>query len=340
MIALQNILNQLDELSLQQQPYSDHYALKYDENTRMHYSALFLMALLQEGAIAEQQHRMLESWLPAINLAGRQVELCEMAARLAKSGLAEAIKLVQKEEQLANALLLDMMIFSRVAKPLSDSTIQLLEALASFFKLTERNVADIVYFAAFILGLNVDKLERPNADLSLDAYSVYSEFLYDLPTSREKRLFAWVREKELSNVIPCYSHSLAEVSKLMLNSSHFPLPEEVDLLVNVKNIFISLSQRLFDENSLQNLKFLKRTKILQINTTSFTVSGQNLFRTLPNDILHLNQLSEIRIGDGESNTPSRIDVTFDYISDEMKNFIKNNNIHIVTPSATIKNFFQ
>lgn len=340
MIAMQNILSQLDELSLQQQPYSDHYALKYDQNTRTNYSALLLMALLQEGAITEQQQRMLGSWLPAIGLAGRQIELCELAARLAQSGLVEAIKSVQQDEQLANALLLDMMIFSRVAKPLSDSTIQLLEALAGFFKLTEQDVADIVYFAVFILGLNADKLERPNADLSLNAYSVYAEFLFDLPALREKRLFAWVREKELNNIIPCYSHSLVEVSKLKLNSSHFPLPEEVDLLVNVKDIFISLSQRLFDENSLQNLKFLKRTEILQINTTSFTVSGQNLFRTLPNDILHLNQLSEIRIGDGESNSPSRIDVTFDYISDEMKSFIKNNNICIVTPSATIKNFFQ
>lgn len=340
MIALQNILSQLDELNLQQQPYSDHYALKYDENTRMHFSALFMMALLQEGAITEQPQRMLESWLPAIGLAGRQVELCEMAARLAKSGLAEAIKLVQKDEQLANALLLDMMIFSRVAKPLSDSTIQLLEALAGFFKLTERSVADIVYFAAFILGLNVDQLQRPDVDLSLDAYSVYAEFLYDLPTLREKRLFAWVREKNLSNAIPPYSHSLAGISQLKLNSSHFPLPEEMDLLVNVKNIFISLSQRLFDENSLHTLKFLKRTEMLHINTASFTVNGQNLFRTLPNDILHLNQLSEIRIGDGEDNSPTRIDVTFDYISDEMKSFIKNNNIRIVTPSVTIKNFFQ
>lgn len=340
MIALQDVLNQLDELSLQQQPYSDHYALKYDENTRMHYSALFLMALLQEGAIAEQQQRMLESWLPAINLAGRQVELCEMAARLAKSGLAEAIKLVQKDEQLANALLLDMMIFSRVAKPLSDSTIQLLEALAGFFKLTERNVADIVYFAAFILGLNVDKLERPNADLSLDAYSVYAEFLYELPTSREKRLFAWVEENNLHHYIFCYHNRLLEVSKITLEERHFPLPAEIDLLENLTHIHVVLARNTFNNTSLPGLKHVKNIKTLQLDTSKFYESNNNLFCTLPDEILCLNQLSELRLWDGTSESPSRIYVNLDYISDEMKSFIKNNDIRIVTPNAPIKNFFQ
>lgn len=325
MIALQNILSQLDELNLQQQPYSDHYALKYDENTRMHFSALFMMALLQEGAITEQPQRMLESWLPAIGLAGRQVELCEMAARLAKSGLAEAIKLVQKDEQLANALLLDMMIFSRVAKPLSDSTIQLLEALAGFFKLTERSVADIVYFAAFILGLNVDQLQRPDVDLSLDAYSVYAEFLYDLPTLREKRLFAWVRENDLQSAIPCYSNQLTEVYKLQLEKHHFPLPAEIALLKNLDDIIISTFGIDLDHNSLPGLKHVKSATKLQL-TTFFDRD----FRTLPDEIMSLDLLTEIQLGW----------ISFDYMSDTIKSFVKNKNINIVTNNEKTFKFFQ
>lgn len=322
MIALQNILSQLDELNLQQQPYSDHYALKYDENTRMHYSALFLMALLQEGAIAEQQQRMLESWLPAVGLAGRQVELCEMAARLAKSGLAEAIKLIQKDEQLAHALLLDMMIFSRVAKPLSDSTIQLLEALAGFFKLTERNVADIVYFAAFILGLNVDELERPNADLSLDAYSVYAEFLYDLPISREKRLFAWVKGKGLEYKLPCHSNELTEISELSFEDYEFPLPEELDLLINLEQVTIYTATNTLDNQSLLGLRKVKKIYVYHY--------GFHRFHTLPDELLNLEGLTEIRFKD----------IGFDYISDKIKKFIKDNNITIITDDIKTRNLFN
>ena len=61
-----NILRQIDNLRIFEQPYNGHYAADKDEVTRSHYVALLLMVLLSEGAISEQQQRMLDLWLPAI----------------------------------------------------------------------------------------------------------------------------------------------------------------------------------------------------------------------------------------------------------------------------------
>ena len=55
-----NILRQIDNLRIFEQPYHDHYAADKDEVTRSHYVALLLMVLLSEGTISKQQQRMLD----------------------------------------------------------------------------------------------------------------------------------------------------------------------------------------------------------------------------------------------------------------------------------------
>lgn len=95
-----NILRQIDNLRIFEQPYHDHYAADKDEVTRSHYVALLLMVLLSEGTISKQQQRMLDFWLPSIGLADRQAELCELAGRLAKDQLGDAIKLLKQDPYL------------------------------------------------------------------------------------------------------------------------------------------------------------------------------------------------------------------------------------------------
>ncbi|WP_421200669.1 biotin/lipoyl-containing protein [Aeromonas enteropelogenes] len=148
--------------------------------TRCHYSALLLMVLLSEGAISEQQQRMLALWLPSINLVGRQAELCDLAVHLAKDKLGEAMRLLQQDPRLISSLLLDTMIFSRLDKPLTHTTVLLLESFASFFELNERVLNDIVYLAALILGLPTDVLTKPKLSrVFLYPYKVWSDYIYD-----------------------------------------------------------------------------------------------------------------------------------------------------------------
>ncbi|MFQ2221448.1 hypothetical protein ACK32A_01360 [Aeromonas enteropelogenes] len=153
--------HQLDKLRILEQPYKDHYAVDKDEVIRSHYVALLLMVLLSEGSISEQQQRMLDLWLPSMNLVGRQAELCDLAGNLAKDKLGEATRLLQQDPRLIRSLLLDVMIFSRVDKSLTDTTTFLLEALSNFLGLKERVLNDIVYLAALILGLPTYVLTKP-----------------------------------------------------------------------------------------------------------------------------------------------------------------------------------
>ncbi len=165
-----NILRQIDNLRIFEQPYHDHYAADKDEVTRSHYVALLLMVLLSEGTISKQQQRMLDFWLPSIGLADRQAELCELAGRLAKDQLGDAIKLLKQDPYLIRGLLLDSMIFSRIDKPLTDSVVSLVEALAGFFALKEQELENIVYLAAFILGLPTESIDEPYFDMDLLPY--------------------------------------------------------------------------------------------------------------------------------------------------------------------------
>ncbi|ANB51374.1 hypothetical protein WM43_01120 [Aeromonas veronii] len=107
-----NILCQIDNLRIFEQPYNGHYAADKDEVTRSHYVALLLMVLLREGAISEQQQRLLDLWLPAIGLAGQQTRLCELAERLAKDKLGDALGLIKQDPLLIRGWLLDIMIVS------------------------------------------------------------------------------------------------------------------------------------------------------------------------------------------------------------------------------------
>lgn len=344
MTSMLNILNQLDKLTVQQQPYHNHYALKFDENTRIHYSALLLMALLQEGSITGQQQRMLDLWLPAIGLAGRQVELCELATRLAENNLPEAVKCVQSDRSLTKALLLDMMVFSRVAKPLSDNTIHVLEALAGFFTLTEKDVTEIVYFAAFIVGLDVENLEHPDINQDLGMYSVYEEFLFDCYPYRVKRLFSWVKEKKLTDKIPCNVDGLSSVSWLALKNNHYPLPEAIGLLSNLTKVIVDLEGvKVLNEDSLSGFGYIKKLTQLLIRTVYHCE-----LQTLPNEIIELSMLNKITIGrfDYENSTGNIVyqyesGDKFMYVGDGIKNYINKNKIKITVLNNTeMKKCFQ
>lgn len=179
-MSMQSIYEQLNTLRICEKPYRDHYAAGLDEITRSHYAALLLMVLLSRGVISEQQQRMLDLWLPSINLVGRQPELCDLAGHLVKDKLGEATRLLQQDPHLIRSFLLDAMIFCRLDKSLTDTTIFLLEALASFFELKEQELNDIVYLAALILGLSTDVLTKPKLSrVFLSPYKVWLDYIYD-----------------------------------------------------------------------------------------------------------------------------------------------------------------
>lgn len=288
-----NILRQIDNLRILEQPYNGHYAADKDEVTRSHYVALLLMVLLREGAISEQQQRMLDLWLPAIGLAGQQTRLCELAERLAKDKLGDALGLIKQDPLLIRGLLLDIMIFARINKPLDKQVTSLLEMFASYLGLTDGELGDIVYLAVFILGLSVDSLGEPSCDMDLAPYQVWSEFLYHYRPNAAKRLFAWADENGIpSSNLPRSLNALSRVKKLS-NLDYkredsivrwSSIPEEIYLLENIELLTID-SYRLTDiPPSIGKLKSLKCLTLLSLNVTS-----------LPKELTELRSLQKIKI---------------------------------------------
>lgn len=319
MNSLSKILNQIDELSIQQQPYSDHYALKFDKNTRINYCGLFLMALLQEGAITEHQQRMLDLWLPAIGMAGRQVEFCELAARLSEDSLTEALTLIQQDEQLASALLLDIMVFARVAGPLSDNIVKLLEALAGFFQLDESKISNIVYFTAFIFGIDTKKLAQPSYNLSLEAFCVYGNFLYNHRPHKEKRLFEWVNKIGLTSTLhDVLFRELTDITELYLPENCFPLPNEIDLLENIDKLSIRIDSTHCDNNSLlYGLRTFKQVATLDVY---FAISTNKII-VIPDEIYEFHNLKAL-------NVCRYAGIKFKDPDHKFKNFIEKNGIEL------------
>lgn len=290
---INNVLEQLDALRLLDRPYKSHYAVSKDEVTRCHYTALLLMVLLSEGAISEQQQWMLDLWLPAIGLTGQQTRLCELAERLAKDKLGDAIELIKQDPSLIRGVLLDIMIFSRINKPLDKQVTSLLEMLSSYLGLTDNELGDIVYLAVFILGLSVDSLGEPSCDMDLAPYQVWSEFLYHYRPNAAKRLFAWADENGIpSSNLPRSLNALSRVKKLS-NLDYkredsivrwSSIPEETYLLENIELLTID-SHRLTDiPPSIGKLKNLKYLTLLSLNVTS-----------LPKELTELRSLQKIKI---------------------------------------------
>lgn len=288
-----NILRQIDNLRILEQPYNGHYAADKDEVTRSHYVALLLMVLLREGAISEQQQRMLDLWLPAIGLAGQQTRLCELAERLAKDKLGDALGLIKQDPLLIRGLLLDIMIFARINKPLDKQVTSLLEMFASYLGLTDGELGDIVYLAVFILGLSVDSLGEPSCDMDLTPYQVWSEFLYHYRPNAAKRLFAWADENGIpSSNLPRNLNALSRLKKLNNDGDETgdcvvlwsSIPEEIYLLESLELLTID-SHRLTDiPPCIGKLKNLKYLTLLSLNVTS-----------LPKELTELRSLQRIKI---------------------------------------------
>lgn len=331
-----NILRQIDNLRIFEQPYNGHYAADKDEVTRSHYVALLLMVLLREGAISEQQQRLLDLWLPAIGLASQQTRLCELAERLAKDKLGDALGLIKQDPLLIRGWLLDIMIFARINKPLDKQVTSLLEMFVSYLGLTDGELGDIVYLAVFILGLSVDSLGEPSCDMDLTPYQVWSEFLYHYRPNAAKRLFAWADENGIpSSNLPRNLNALSRLKKLNNDGDETgdcvilwsSIPEEIYLLESLELLTID-SHRLTDiPPCIGKLKNLKYLTLLSLNVTS-----------LPKELTELRSLQKIKIEVFSPNFYCLMGPVnkLTFVPRELVQFIKLNGIELdVSPSIEL-----
>ncbi|MGU5772349.1 SEL1-like repeat protein, partial [Aeromonas allosaccharophila] len=173
-----------------------------NEVVRCHYAALLLMALSHKDAISKPQQIILDLWLPAIGLEGRQSELMILASQLEKESLFEAIALIKQDKKLTQSLLLNIIILIRIGGLLDKESIALIELLVGFFSLDKQKTNATLCLAALMLDFPVVILDEPQLKKNhLTTYQYeLGRIYYDgdvIPSNKEKAMFWFLKAAEL-----------------------------------------------------------------------------------------------------------------------------------------------
>ena len=315
------ILQQLDRLRMKENPYNAHTLADEDENSRRHYCALLFMVMLSHSAISEDQQRMLQLWLPAIGMEGRQAELCQLATRLGEEGLEDALNTVRGcAGQIC--FLLDCLVFCRVNGPITTSQIALLEALAAMLDISQNEMENVVYIACLILGLPVEEKKASDLLLGIQEISVWREFLADYIELLFVGLKSWVSENRLNLVISAKNVSdLLGIQEINVYSNTWqyitPFPPGFALLKNLRIL-------VFDSH---NITDFPAVSTLPASLTSIKIGSFGKLIHIPDSICKLNQLKKLEIS---SNRLAGI-------SKKVQQFLRNNNVeHNIPDSCFIK----
>ncbi|AXF59974.1 hypothetical protein DVA43_10650 [Leclercia sp. W6] len=315
------ILQQLDKLRLKENPYSAHTLADENENSRRHYCALLFMVMLSHSPISEYQQRMLQLWLPAIGMEGRQAELCQMATRFGEEGLDEALNAV-RESAGQICLLLDCLVFCRVNGPLTSSQTALLEALAAMLGISQEEMENVVYIACLILGLPVGEKKASELLLGIREMSVWREFLMSYNELLFVGLKSWINENKLNIVIPAKNISdLLEIEEINLYSNTWqyitPFPPGFTLLENLQTL-------VFDSFNITTFPALSS---LPASLMSIKIGSYGRLSHLPDSICYLNKLRKLELSNNQLGG----------ISHKVHQFLRNNNVeHSINVSAFIK----
>ncbi|CAM7050156.1 hypothetical protein FR773_06725 [Leclercia adecarboxylata] len=315
------ILQQLDRLRLKENPYNAHTLADKDENSRRHYCALLFMAMLSHSSISEDQQRMLQLWLPAIGMEGRQAELCQLAIRLGEEGVEEALNAVRNcAGQIC--FLLDCLVFCRVNGPITTSQTALLEALAAMLDISQEEMENVVYIACLILGLPVGEKKASELLLGMNEIRVWREFLTDYIELLFVGLKSWVSENYLYNLITTDNiNSLLKIDELDLYSNDWkvitPFPTGLSLLENLHSLR-------FDS---YNIKNFPAVSSLPGKLSFIRVGSYGEISLLPDAICRLTKLTSLQIPEHYLSG----------ISESVYQFLRNNNVqHNIPDSCFIK----
>lgn len=315
------ILQQLDRLRLKENPYSAHTLADENENTRRHYCALLFMVMLSHSPISADQQRMLELWLPAMGMEGRQAELCQLATRLGKEGLEEALN-AMRDCGGQICFLLDCLVFCRVNGPLTTSQTVLLEALAAMLDISQEEMENLVYVACLILGLPVAEKKASELLLGINEIRVWREFLADYIELLFMGLKSWVSENYLSHLITTDQvSSLLKIDDLDLYSDDWkritPFPTGFSLLENLHYLR-------FDST---NIKDFPAVGSLPGKLSFLQVGSYGEICHLPDAICRLKKLTSLQIPE----------YYLSGISEKVYQFLRNNNVqHHIPDSCFIK----
>lgn len=312
------LLSELDALRPERFPYSSHFAAGWDEYTRQCYGTLLITLLLSKGHISAQQQRMLDLWLPSIQLAEQQVALCETAAALDRSALSDALAQVGRAG-LEQSLLLDAMIFSRLDSPLQCDQQQLLEALGHHLKISGEKMAELVYLSTVILGLPCETLPEPDFDLDLSPFCVWDDFLYNYRPNAVRRLYAWGKDWHHFVNVPS-PRALASITTFDSCCEGWfwsgdEVPAEIFSLSHLKELYLDHSI-----SNIANIDQLNRLEKLALDNTPIS--------TLPDEICQCGHLKTLTI--------TRCSA-LNTLSPRVVAFLKSHHVVVETDNDAIKN---
>ncbi|GKW11094.1 hypothetical protein [Pectobacterium sp. IFB5596] len=135
------------------EPLDAHYIAPQEAAFKNDYLTLLATLLLENGALNDNQHRLMTLLLPAINPSFPLSHYLQQASKLDADKLRHILDNLRRDQHASQALLFDFVVAQRIAGPLSTTTTERLSWIAKLTGLHEEQLLHINFWSMQLLGL-------------------------------------------------------------------------------------------------------------------------------------------------------------------------------------------
>ncbi|WP_225759215.1 hypothetical protein [Leclercia sp. Marseille-Q4284] len=135
------------------EPLDAHFIAGSDAALKDDYLTLLAALLLENGALAEAQLRLMMMLIAAIQPAFPLAHYLQQSAKLDSEGLACIVRHLGQTKQAAQALLFDFAVLQRITGPLAPQQVERLSWLAKICGLTDKHILLINFWSLRLLGI-------------------------------------------------------------------------------------------------------------------------------------------------------------------------------------------
>ncbi|WP_174865138.1 hypothetical protein [Pectobacterium polaris] len=144
------------------EPLDAHYIAPQEAVFKSDYLTLLAALLLENGALNDNQHRLMTLLLPAINPSFPLSHYLQQASKLDADKLRHTLDNLRRDQHAAQALLFDFVVAQRIAGPLSTTTTERLSWIAKLTGLHEEQLLYINFWSMQLLGLTTRLVDFSN----------------------------------------------------------------------------------------------------------------------------------------------------------------------------------
>ncbi|MBS4431162.1 hypothetical protein E2566_02480 [Pectobacterium punjabense] len=163
------------------EPLDAHYIAPQEAAFKNDYLTLLATLLLENGALNDNQHRLMTLLLPAINPSFPLSHYLQQASKLDADKLRHILDNLRRDQHASQALLFDFVVAQRIAGPLSTTTTERLSWIAKLTGLHEEQLLHINFWSMQLLGLTTRLADFSNLAEEVNIATCDSSYISNDP---------------------------------------------------------------------------------------------------------------------------------------------------------------